>query len=84
MEVLPTSKKVPVLCFFYLRLQNLKSSSSTYDVCGVMLGTGSLLAWLGVLRYIGFFEQFNVSKCIQIFFTYIGYRKNSKYWDIYV
>ena len=39
----------------------MKSSSLNYDVCGVMLGTGSLLAWLGVLRYIGFFEQFNVS-----------------------
>lgn len=40
--------------------RNMESSSTTYDVCGVMLGTGSLLAWLGVLRYIGFFEQFNI------------------------
>lgn len=40
--------------------RNMKSKSSTYDVCGVMLGTGSLLAWVGVLRYIGFFEQFNI------------------------
>ncbi|KAL4235836.1 Mucolipin-2 [Mactra antiquata] len=43
-----------------LETRNLKSSSSTYDYCGLMLGTGSLLAWLGVLRYIGFFKQFNI------------------------
>ena len=49
--------------------QNMKSSSLNYDVCGVMLGTGSLLAWLGVLRYVGFFEQFNVSKILlQLFY----------------
>jgi hypothetical protein len=38
----------------------MKSSSSNYDYAGLLLGTGSLLAWLGVLRYIGFFKQFNV------------------------
>lgn len=43
-----------------LETRNLKSSSSNYDVAGLMLGTGSLLAWLGILRYIGFFRQFNV------------------------
>ncbi|WAR24118.1 MCLN3-like protein [Mya arenaria] len=39
---------------------NLKSTSNHFDYCSVMLGTGSLLAWLGVLRYIGFFQQFNI------------------------
>ncbi|XP_052279218.1 mucolipin-3-like isoform X3 [Dreissena polymorpha] len=43
-----------------LESRNLKSSSANYDYCGLMLGTGSLLAWLGVLRYIGFFQQFNI------------------------
>ncbi|XP_053394863.1 mucolipin-3-like isoform X2 [Mercenaria mercenaria] len=43
-----------------LELRNMKSSSSNFDYCGVMLGTGSLLAWLGVLRYIGYFPQFNI------------------------
>lgn len=43
-----------------LELRNMKSSSKNYDYCGLMLGTGSLLAWMGVLRYIGFFQQFNI------------------------
>ncbi|XP_060574961.1 mucolipin-3-like [Ruditapes philippinarum] len=43
-----------------LELRNMKSSSSNYDYAGLLLGTGSLLAWLGVLRYIGFFKQFNI------------------------
>ncbi|KAL5017324.1 hypothetical protein ScPMuIL_006913 [Solemya velum] len=47
---------------FKLQLENrnTKSSSENYDICAVMLGTGSLLAWLGVLRYIGFFHTFNI------------------------
>lgn len=43
-----------------LELRNMRSSSANFDYCGLMLGTGSLLAWLGVLRYIGFFQQFNI------------------------
>ncbi|XP_052777042.1 mucolipin-3-like [Mya arenaria] len=43
-----------------LETRNLKSTSNHFDYCSVMLGTGSLLAWLGVLRYIGFFQQFNI------------------------
>ncbi|KAJ8305457.1 hypothetical protein KUTeg_016002 [Tegillarca granosa] len=40
--------------------KNARSSSENYDFCGVMLGTGSLLVWLGVVRYIGFFKTFNI------------------------
>ncbi|KAL3868784.1 hypothetical protein ACJMK2_041545 [Sinanodonta woodiana] len=43
-----------------LETRNLKSSSNNYDMCAIMLGTGTLLAWLGVLRYIGFFKTFNI------------------------
>ncbi|CAH1774879.1 unnamed protein product [Owenia fusiformis] len=34
--------------------------SHDYETCGVLLGTGSMLVWFGVLRYLGFFEQYNI------------------------
>lgn len=40
--------------------RHASSSSDNYDLCGLMLGTGNLLVWLGVLRYIGFFKTFNI------------------------
>ena len=43
--------------FWCCFLQN----SHNYEVCGVLLGTGNLLVWFGVLRYLGFFEKYNVS-----------------------
>ena len=32
-----------------------------YDTCAVTLGTGALLVWFGVVRYLSFFEKYNVS-----------------------
>ncbi|XP_013789922.2 mucolipin-3-like isoform X1 [Limulus polyphemus] len=31
-----------------------------YNVCSILLGTGNLLVWLGILRYLGFFKKYNV------------------------
>jgi len=31
-----------------------------WDFCSVLLGTGNLLVWFGVLRYLGFFKTYNV------------------------
>jgi len=31
-----------------------------WDVCSLMLGTGNLLVWFGLLRYLGFFKTYNV------------------------
>jgi len=31
-----------------------------WDVCSLMLGTGNLLVWFGLLRYLGFFQTYNV------------------------
>ncbi|XP_013395239.1 mucolipin-3-like [Lingula anatina] len=31
-----------------------------YEMCGLTLGTGSLLVWFGVLRYLNFFEKYNI------------------------
>lgn len=31
-----------------------------YDVCSILLGTATLLVWVGVIRYLGFFKKYNV------------------------
>nr|MBE5724917.1 transient receptor potential cation channel, mucolipin ortholog [Cucujiformia] len=35
-------------------------SSDQWNVCSVCLGSGNLLVWFGVLRYLGFFKTYNV------------------------
>ena len=31
-----------------------------WDYCALFLGTGTLLVWMGMLRYLGFFPAYNV------------------------
>lgn len=31
-----------------------------WNICSVFLGTGNMLVWFGVLRYLGFFKTYNV------------------------
>ncbi|ETE59860.1 Mucolipin-1 [Ophiophagus hannah] len=31
-----------------------------YDVCGILLGTSTLLVWVGVMRYLSFFQKYNI------------------------
>ncbi|XP_018863346.1 uncharacterized protein LOC107208823 isoform X2 [Parus major] len=33
---------------------------SDYDVCSILLGTSTLLVWVGVIRYQTFFQKYNV------------------------
>ncbi|KAI6061494.1 Mucolipin-1 [Aix galericulata] len=40
-----------------LSLQNFAG----YDVCSILLGTSTLLVWVGVIRYLTFFQKYNVS-----------------------
>ncbi|KAJ8404209.1 hypothetical protein AAFF_G00339820 [Aldrovandia affinis] len=35
-------------------------SLSSYDVCGILLGTSTLLVWVGVIRYFSFFQKYNI------------------------
>ncbi|XP_030636011.1 mucolipin-1a [Chanos chanos] len=35
-------------------------NSSSYDVCGILLGTSTLLVWVGVIRYLSFFQKYNI------------------------
>ncbi|XP_036302562.1 mucolipin-3 isoform X3 [Pipistrellus kuhlii] len=38
----------------------LQQSLSSYDVCSILLGTSTLLVWLGVIRYLSFFHKYNL------------------------
>ena len=31
-----------------------------WDFCSVFLGCGNLLVWVGMLRYLGFFKDYNI------------------------
>ncbi|XP_060921221.1 mucolipin-1b [Labrus mixtus] len=33
---------------------------SSYDICGILLGTSTLLVWVGVIRYLSFFQKYNI------------------------
>ncbi|XP_043086288.1 mucolipin-3 isoform X2 [Puntigrus tetrazona] len=33
---------------------------ASYDLCSILLGTGTMLAWIGVLRYMGYFRKYNI------------------------
>uniref|UniRef100_A0A3Q3W2C9 Uncharacterized protein n=1 Tax=Mola mola TaxID=94237 RepID=A0A3Q3W2C9_MOLML len=33
---------------------------SSYDICGILLGTSTLLVWVGVIRYFSFFQKYNI------------------------
>uniref|UniRef100_H3DDN0 Mucolipin TRP cation channel 2 n=1 Tax=Tetraodon nigroviridis TaxID=99883 RepID=H3DDN0_TETNG len=33
---------------------------TSYDVCSIFLGTSTLLVWVSVIRYLGYFEKYNV------------------------
>ncbi|XP_072531253.1 mucolipin-1b [Salminus brasiliensis] len=33
---------------------------SSYDLCGILMGTSTLLVWVGVIRYLSFFQKYNI------------------------
>ncbi|XP_064340655.1 LOW QUALITY PROTEIN: mucolipin-1-like [Camelus dromedarius] len=33
---------------------------ASYDVCSILLGTSTLLVWVGVIRYLTFFRKYNI------------------------
>ncbi|XP_030582694.1 mucolipin-1a isoform X2 [Archocentrus centrarchus] len=33
---------------------------SSYDLCAILLGTSTLLVWVGVIRYLTFFQKYNI------------------------
>ncbi|XP_067301424.1 mucolipin-3 [Pseudorasbora parva] len=33
---------------------------ASYDLCSILLGTGTMFVWIGVLRYMGYFKKYNI------------------------
>ncbi|NP_957442.1 mucolipin-2 [Danio rerio] len=43
-----------------LKMEIQAKSLTNYDVCSILLGTSTLMVWVGVIRYLGYFEKYNV------------------------
>lgn len=43
-----------------IQIEHKVTDGDLYNICSVLLGTGNLLVWLGVLRYLGFFAKYNI------------------------
>lgn len=46
--------------FFFLK------TLTSYDICSIFLGTGTMFVWIGVIRYMGYFRKYNVSTCLMV------------------
>lgn len=42
------------------QIERKQTIGDQWNICSVLLGTGNLLVWFGVLRYLGFFKTYNV------------------------
>lgn len=42
------------------QIERKQTVGDQWNICSVLLGTGNLLVWFGVLRYLGFFKTYNV------------------------
>lgn len=42
------------------QIERKNFESDHWNICSIFLGTGNLLVWFGVLRYLGFFKTYNV------------------------
>ncbi|XP_026879808.2 mucolipin-2 [Electrophorus electricus] len=43
-----------------LKMEIQAKSLTTYDVCSIFLGTSTLMVWVSVIRYLGYFQKYNV------------------------
>uniref|UniRef100_A0A3B3RF57 Mucolipin TRP cation channel 2 n=1 Tax=Paramormyrops kingsleyae TaxID=1676925 RepID=A0A3B3RF57_9TELE len=43
-----------------LKMEIQSKNLTSYDVCSIFLGTSTLLVWVGVIRYLGYFQKYNV------------------------
>lgn len=43
-----------------LKMEIQAKSFTSYDVCSILLGTSTMLVWVGVIRYLGFFQKYNL------------------------
>ncbi|XP_061635680.1 mucolipin-2 isoform X3 [Phyllopteryx taeniolatus] len=48
-----------------LKMEIQAKSLTSYDVCSIFLGTATLLVWVGVIRYLGYFQKYNLNEIIK-------------------
>ncbi|XP_061839935.1 mucolipin-1a [Nerophis lumbriciformis] len=44
----------------FIKIGIESKNMSSYDLCGILLGTSTLLVWVGVIRYLTFFQKYNI------------------------
>ncbi|CAK6971370.1 mucolipin-3 [Scomber scombrus] len=42
-----------------LKIEIQTKALTSYDVCSIFLGTGTMFVWIGVIRYMGYFRKYN-------------------------
>ncbi|XP_011353874.1 mucolipin-2 [Pteropus vampyrus] len=43
-----------------LKMEIKVKNLTNYDLCSILLGTSTLFVWVGVIRYLGYFQKYNV------------------------
>ncbi|XP_070602362.1 mucolipin-2 isoform X2 [Erythrolamprus reginae] len=43
-----------------MKMEIKAKNLTSYDVCSIFLGTSTLFVWVGVIRYLGYFQTYNV------------------------
>ncbi|XP_069783665.1 mucolipin-1a isoform X2 [Narcine bancroftii] len=43
-----------------LKISIESKNIASYDLCSILLGTSTLLVWVGVIRYLSFFQKYNI------------------------
>uniref|UniRef100_A0A4W3I985 Mucolipin TRP cation channel 2 n=1 Tax=Callorhinchus milii TaxID=7868 RepID=A0A4W3I985_CALMI len=43
-----------------MKMEITVKNLTTYDICSILLGTSTLFVWVGVIRYLGYFQKYNV------------------------
>ncbi|XP_043554524.1 mucolipin-2-like isoform X3 [Chiloscyllium plagiosum] len=45
-----------------MKMEITAKNLTTYDICSIFLGTSTLFTWVGVIRYLGYFQKYNFEK----------------------
>ncbi|MEQ2262029.1 Mucolipin-3, partial [Xenotaenia resolanae] len=48
-----------------LKIEIQSKVLTSYDVCSIFLGTGTMFVWIGIIRYMGYFKKYNVTVALQ-------------------
>ncbi|KAK7814372.1 hypothetical protein U0070_027030 [Myodes glareolus] len=58
--VLVTVSDLMTIIGSILKMEIKAKNLTNYDLCSILLGTSTLLVWVGVIRYLGYFQTYNV------------------------